>query len=137
MFAYWKERRLVTTRQASFQIFIFFAVLICVLFTSKPASVSAERQSSPVQSIADSQIESLGIDEIKEYWEKVSAEYGGFLPESQKGSLMEFVKGEKNFDLKQWAYGFVRYFFYELLLYPTLYRAYLLKSVNESIFSPY
>ncbi|MFC7370442.1 stage III sporulation protein AE [Fictibacillus iocasae] len=83
-------------------------------------AVSAQEQSQPLQKIADSQIESLGIDEIKEYWEKVASEYGGFLPESQKGSLMEFIKGEKTFDFKDWGAGFLRYLFHELFVHTKL-----------------
>jgi stage III sporulation protein AE len=61
------------------------------------------------------QIEGVGVEEIKVYWEEIMDEYGGYLPESQKGTFMEFVKGDKSFSLKEWLKGFVKYLFYELL----------------------
>lgn len=48
------------------------------------------------ESIVDSQLENLNIDELKGFWEDILHQYGGFLPESQKGSLYDFIKGEKN-----------------------------------------
>ncbi len=68
----------------------------------------------------DEQLNSLGIDEIKEYWTKVAEEYGGFLPESQKGSFMDFVKGEKTFSFKEWAIGILKFLFHELLVHGKL-----------------
>ncbi len=37
------------------------------------------------------------------------------LPESQKGSLLEFVKGEKTFSPKEWGYAFLNFLFHELI----------------------
>lgn len=68
------------------------------------------------QTFIEEQIENLQLDEIKQYWDKIAHEYGGFLPESQKGSFMEFIRGEKQFELKQWFYGFLKYLLHELLV---------------------
>ena len=50
-----------------------------------------------LKNAVDSQLDSLNLDELKGFWEDVMGEYGGFLPESQKGSLYDFIKGEKEF----------------------------------------
>lgn len=67
-------------------------------------------------SFIDEQIEELQLDEIKQYWDKLAHEYGGFLPESQKGTFMEFVRGDKEFEWKEWAISFVKFLLHELLL---------------------
>ncbi|MBY0122435.1 stage III sporulation protein AE [Bacillus sp. S/N-304-OC-R1] len=67
------------------------------------------------QTIVNSQIDSLNIDELKSFWEKITTEYGGFLPESQKGSLYEFLKGEKKFSFKEWSSGFLKFMFHEFI----------------------
>lgn len=64
----------------------------------------------------EQQIEQLQLDEIRMYWEEISTEYGGFLPESQKGSFMEFVRGDKQFSFKEWGMGLVRFLLHELLV---------------------
>ncbi len=64
----------------------------------------------------DRQIERLQLDEIQRYWEQVSTEYGGFLPESQKGSFREFITGEKQFQIKEWGMGLVKFLLHELIV---------------------
>lgn len=93
-------------------IFAFFTLFILV--SLMPQHVQAS-PSSPSELVKD-QIEGVGVEEIKVYWEGIMDEYGGYLPESQKGTFMEFVKGDKSFSLKEWLKGFVKYLFYELLV---------------------
>ena len=50
--------------------------------------------------IVESQLESLDLNELTEFWDSIKTEYGGFLPESQKGSLYDFMVGNKSFDLQ-------------------------------------
>jgi stage III sporulation protein AE len=88
----------------------FFIIFLVLLFL--PQIVQASPQD---ENLVQQQIENLGLDEIKQYWEKVVSEYGGVLPESQKGSLVEFISGEKKLSLKEWLLGFVKYLFYELI----------------------
>lgn len=64
----------------------------------------------------EQQLEQLQLDEVRSYWEKISNEYGGFLPESQKGSFLEFVRGEKKFSPKEWGVGAVKFLLHELLV---------------------
>ncbi|WYP28558.1 stage III sporulation protein AE [Alkalihalobacillus sp. FSL W8-0930] len=68
------------------------------------------------QTFIDRQIERLQLDEIQQYWEQVSTEYGGFLPESQKGSFREFITGEKQFQIKEWGMGLVKFLLHELIV---------------------
>ncbi len=90
---------------------VILPLLLFVLFLI-PDNVQA---SPPQQDLVDKQLEKLGIEEIKLYWEEITTVYGGFLPESQKGSLVDFISGEKKFSIKEWLIGFLKYLFYELL----------------------
>ena len=68
------------------------ALFACFLFFSLPVVV----QASPVETnVVDQQLDKLGIEDVKQFWDGLVTKYGGYLPESQKGSFMEFVKGEK------------------------------------------
>ncbi len=60
------------------------------------------------------QIEQLDVSEIRQFWEDIVTKYGGFLPESQKGSLMDFLRGEKELSLKEWLVALMKFLFYEL-----------------------
>lgn len=92
------------------KLYIYLTFLLLVFFLPEVV------QAAPTeQDLVTEQIEKLGIDEIKKYWEEVVSEYGGFLPESQKGSLIEFISGDKQLSLKEWMLGFVKYLFHELI----------------------
>jgi stage III sporulation protein AE len=64
--------------------------------------------------LVQKQMEQLDVSEIRQYWEDIVTKYGGFLPESQKGSLVEFLSGEKQLSLKEWLIAFGKFLFYEL-----------------------
>ncbi|EEK71633.1 MULTISPECIES: stage III sporulation protein AE [Bacillus cereus group] len=84
----------------------------CFLFFSLPIVV----QASPIEtSVVDQQLDKLGIEDVKQFWDGLVTKYGGYLPESQKGSFMEFVKGEKEFSIKEWMIGLLKYLFHELV----------------------
>ncbi|WP_433770703.1 stage III sporulation protein AE [Bacillus wiedmannii] len=84
----------------------------CFLFFSLPVVV----QASPVEtSVVDQQLDKLGIEDVQQFWDGLVTKYGGYLPESQKGSFMEFVKGEKEFSIKEWMIGLLKYLFHELV----------------------
>lgn len=65
--------------------------------------------------VEEEDIEKLDLSEIKSFWETIMNEYGGFLPESQKGSLVDYIQGSTNFNLKDWAIGALKYVFHELI----------------------
>ncbi|EMA6341537.1 stage III sporulation protein AE [Bacillus cytotoxicus] len=84
----------------------------CFLFFSLPIVV----QASPIeQNVVDQQLDKLGIEDVKQFWDGLITKYDGYLPESQKGSFMEFVKGEKEFSIKEWMIGLFKYLFHELV----------------------
>ncbi|MCK0472559.1 stage III sporulation protein AE [Alkalihalobacillus sp. APA_J-10(15)] len=76
----------------------------------------AEAEPFNEEGFIERQVENLQLDEVIEYWEEISTEYGGFLPESQKGSFMDFIKGDKQFSFKDWGIGFVKYLLHELVV---------------------
>lgn len=63
----------------------------------------------------EKQLQSLDLEELTLFWERLVKDYGGFLPESQKGTLMELIKGEKEVSVKEWLVGFLKYVFHEFL----------------------
>ncbi|KHF39547.1 stage III sporulation protein AE [Halalkalibacter okhensis] len=97
------------------RFFIQGIIVVTVLLLFAPIS-SAETEPLEEQGFVEQQMEQLQLDEIRAYWEEISTEYGGFLPESQKGTFMEFVRGDKQFSMKEWGMGLVRYLLHELLV---------------------
>ncbi|KQU59652.1 stage III sporulation protein AE [Rossellomorea marisflavi] len=95
-------------------------VLILLIIFLFPATGQAEGNAEEDASLQDEmineQIDHLGIDELKGYWTSIVDDYGGFLPESQKGSLIDFIKGEKEFSFKAWFTGLLHFAFQELMM---------------------
>lgn len=89
---------------------VYTVAFACFFFLS-PLIVQA---SPPNEQLMQKQIDALGIDEIRQYWDDIVTKYGGFLPESQKGSFVQFLNGEKELSLKEWLVAFLKFIFYEL-----------------------
>ncbi len=92
------------------------AILLSFCLVSSGTFVFAEEEVLDEHQYIDEQIEQLELDEIRVYWEKLAAEYSGFLPEGQKGSLLDFINGDKSFSFREWGIGLLRFLLHELVI---------------------
>lgn len=99
----------------------FIPIMMILLFLFSTSSVQANEEDKEVstpttpQELVDAQLKTLDLTELKQYWEDIQNKYGGFLPESQKGSLYDFIKGEKNFSFKEWGTAILKFLFHEFV----------------------
>lgn len=95
-------------------------ILLLFLFTSTSVQANEVEKdaSTPLspQELVDAQLKTMDLTELKQYWEDIQNKYGGFLPESQKGSLYDFVKGDKTFSFKDWTKGILKFLFHEFVV---------------------
>ncbi|HZH59677.1 MAG TPA: stage III sporulation protein AE [Metabacillus sp.] len=100
-----------------FFVSIFLAVPINVQASTTPQQTEDENPELELntESFVNEQVEKLDITDIKTYWDEVMTKYGGFLPESQKGSLLQFLNGEKELSFQEWIKAFLKFMFYELI----------------------
>jgi stage III sporulation protein AE len=95
-------------------------IILLFFFFNIPMVQAAENtkdSSSPLspQQLVDSQLKTMDLTDLKQFWADVNNKYGGYLPESQKGSLYDFIKGEKKFSLKEWGQGILKFAFQEFV----------------------
>ncbi|HET7615567.1 MAG TPA: stage III sporulation protein AE, partial [Bacillales bacterium] len=76
---------------------------------------SSAAEASPLDEIKNSEMQGLQLNDVRSYWKDLVQKYGGFLPESQKGSFFDYLKGEKTFSPKEWMIALVKFLFHELL----------------------
>ncbi|KYD02167.1 stage III sporulation protein AE [Bacillus atrophaeus] len=105
--------------------FRWILALAAVLLFCQTESVQALQDTEETAETAESadkadelvkqQAEALETDSIGEFWDDIMSEYGGLLPESQKGSLLEFMNGEKSFSPQEWLKALFSYLFHEVL----------------------
>ena len=95
-------------------------ILLFLMFTSTSVQANEDESlaSTPLspQELVDAQLKNMDLTELKQYWEDIQTKYGGFLPESQKGSLYDFVKGDKKFTFKDWTQGILKFLFHEFVV---------------------
>lgn len=94
-------------------LFLFFFLFIPCIQASEVTKDSSIPLSP--QELVDEQLKTMDLTELKQFWEDITYKYGGFLPEGQKGSLYDFVKGEKKFSVKQWGQGLLKFAFQEFV----------------------
>jgi stage III sporulation protein AE len=92
---------------------LFFFLLIPKVQAAEDQQNAAANPSP--QSLVDTQLKSLDLTELKKFWGDITSKYGGFLPESQKGSLYDFIKEGKNFSFNQWGQGLLKFVFQEFV----------------------
>lgn len=102
------------------RMFFIFLVVLLLWQAGAPigqAETVGDLEQEPIMQsdLVQNQIERIDFSEVKKYWDDVITEYGGFLPESQKGSFMDFVSGEKKFSFNEWFKGIIKFVFHELL----------------------
>ncbi|SFE30970.1 stage III sporulation protein AE [Alteribacillus iranensis] len=108
----------------------------CVFFIhhgSIQAEETSDTEGMSVESLKEEQLKQLDIESITAYWENVVREYGTFLPESQKGSLTDFIKGEKKFAPGEWGKALLRYLLHEVIANGQLMGTLLLLTVFSAI----
>jgi stage III sporulation protein AE len=96
-------------------IVVSFLLIPSIQASPQEKSSTVESVEAGLEDMVHTQLESLNMDELTGFWEDIMNEYGGFLPESQKGSLYDFIKGEKEFSLKEWLSGILKFVFQELI----------------------
>jgi stage III sporulation protein AE len=95
-------------------ILLFFFYNMPIVHAASDETQKASTPLSP-QELVDSQLKTMDLTDLKQYWEDILNKYGGFLPESQKGSLYDFIKGDKKFSFKQWGQGILKFAFQEFV----------------------
>ncbi|MCY7785113.1 stage III sporulation protein AE, partial [Bacillus sp. S20C3] len=100
-----------------------WALLLAVLIITGRAEIvqaagdaeQTDHHAETAEQLAERTASSLETDKIGEFWNDIMSEYGGLLPESQKGSLMEFINGDKSFSPQEWLKALFSYLFHEVL----------------------
>ncbi|MTT32680.1 stage III sporulation protein AE [Terrilactibacillus sp. BCM23-1] len=107
-------------------------VLFIALFIMLCSPDVAYGQTSE-QNWVDKQFNSMDLSQIEDYWQKITQEYDGFLPESQKVDFKSLITSDKQGVLHDWMIGLIKYLFHELLVNGKLLGTLLLLSVFSMI----
>lgn len=97
--------------------FLFIGLISFIMWTSGSIQVFAEEtENNDAFDIVKNQLNKLDLTDIQYFWNEILEEYEGFLPESQKGSLVDFIQNVNDFSLKEWGLGILKFVFHELIV---------------------
>lgn len=115
------------------QIILTVCLLVILSTTNVQAFDSERGKEETGADYVAKQLNDMGIDELKERWDAIVTEYGGYLPESQKGNLLEFIKGDKTFSINDWMKGLLGFAFQEVAINAKLLGSLILLSIFSAI----
>lgn len=99
-----------------FVSFIVLALFTVIMVSPTLADGHADGDNQKQELLVESQLDTLDLDEIEQFWERVKSEYNGFLPENQPLRLKDFFLMEESFFTKDLLTGFIKYIFQEIWL---------------------
>ncbi|MDO3677040.1 stage III sporulation protein AE [Paenibacillus ehimensis] len=69
----------------------------------------------PAEELIREQAQRLPLDQVEQFWSRLTRQYGGYFPDSRAPSFMELLLGAKEFGLGSVFSGLFKYLFHELL----------------------
>lgn len=94
-------------------------LLIFLFFLLLPGQALAQEEvqsDSEVEGTVNRYVDDIGLDELSKHWNLIVEEYGNYLPESKKGTIIDYVKGEHVFSVKEWFKGIIAFFIQEITI---------------------
>jgi len=88
-------------------------LLFIILFFGQAVVYADNQVEAPVEDLL---MEDVSYDGMQKYWNVVVDEYGGYIPELEKNSLYDFIKGNNEFSIKNLLTGGLEYLLHEVIL---------------------
>ncbi|KAB7709219.1 stage III sporulation protein AE [Bacillus aerolatus] len=94
---------------------IAWLFIILMFFTTDSVQAeSVEESDASVETIAEDQLEQLGMNDLSVYWDHLLKTYGQYLPEMERKPLTDLFKEGQVFSIESWAKGLLSFLFHEL-----------------------
>ncbi len=95
------------------QIYRIGCILVIFIIVGQTVAFAEEQVEAPMEEVL---MEDISFDGMQEYWNLVVDEYGGYIPELEKTSLYDFIKGTDEFSIKSLVGGGLEYLLHEVIL---------------------
>lgn len=92
-------------------------IILIIIFVLLPESGLSSATSSIDEELVNNEMaDDLSLHEVNGFWVEIADEYGGFIPELRKGSLIDWIKNNRQISVKELVLGFISYLFSELIV---------------------
>lgn len=97
---------------------IYMIVLIAVWFCAEDTfaeDVSDIQVSEESELLPDKMLDSLNLEEIEQYWQKINAEYGNYIPEIGRKNMRQLIESEQKITFISTINGLLHFLLYEII----------------------
>ncbi|HAM80270.1 stage III sporulation protein AE [Ornithinibacillus bavariensis] len=84
-----------------------------LILLGQPFVFADEEPTAPMEDVL---AEDISFDGIQKYWNSLVDDYGGYVPDLEKTSIYDFIKGNKELSIKNAMVGALEYLFHEVIL---------------------
>ncbi|GIO28558.1 stage III sporulation protein AE [Ornithinibacillus bavariensis] len=84
-----------------------------LILLGQPFVFADEEPTAPMEDVL---VEDISFDGIQKYWNSLVDDYGGYVPDLEKTSIYDFIKGNKELSIKNAMVGALEYLFHEVIL---------------------
>lgn len=94
-------------------------LLLAFLIYFQPSTTLAENivdEEVAGENVEEDLLDGVSLSGIEQYWDKISSEYRGFVPELEKTTVIQFLKDKESFSIKNILKGLLQFLFHELIL---------------------
>ncbi|MCJ7839350.1 stage III sporulation protein AE [Lederbergia sp. NSJ-179] len=95
---------------------IFLLMFLLFIGPIQAGAQEVQPAEDEIEGTLDRYMDDLGLEELTGYWDKIVENYGSYLPESKRGTLLEFIKGDKSSSIQAWVNGIIAFIVQEISL---------------------
>lgn len=100
-------------------VMLISLLLLAFLIYFQPSTTLAENivdEEVAGENVEEDLLDGVSLSGIEQYWDKISSEYRGFVPELEKTTVIQFLKDKESFSIKNILKGLLQFLFHELIL---------------------
>lgn len=99
------------------KLLFIVALAVLQLFVTVGSSKAEEvSEQGSTDNTDDIILDRVSLDGVQQHWNELIDEYGGYLPELEKTTVIEFIKNTGSLSFKNIVTGFISFLLYELIL---------------------
>ncbi|SHF59868.1 stage III sporulation protein AE [Ornithinibacillus halophilus] len=97
-----------------FNRIILLAVSFLIIF--QVTITAEEKVQEPIKAFDEKVMEEISFDGMQHFWNSLVNDYGGYIPDLERTSIVEFVKNQDSFSIKNTLLGAVKFLFHEIIM---------------------
>lgn len=112
---------------------MFIIILIFICLQQDIAVAQDQPDKNEDEMIQTEMVDQISLEDLQQYWNQITEEYGGYLPELKKMNLREVIQNNGHLSMKNIFIGLLQFLFHEFVLNGKLLGSLLILTLFSSI----